>query len=366
MKKTLSLILVMLIICGCLSGCNSSNKGNAPANEQQGLTDSSRTVTDMLGRQIEFSGELNRVYFDWASGITLAMTLGVTDKLAAKQPAFEGESFAWARVICPAINDVPTEDDSIVSGNVESILALEPEVVFTSTRENVESYEKLGLKTVFVNFNDHESFKESLLIVGTAIGADELAAAERYNALLDSNIAMVAERTSEIADADKPTVYYMDSRFNDAYHTVGTGEIQESWITCAGGILATAADFEGRNLEITAEKLLELDPDIIVIGAQTQADVYDMLMSDPVLSELSAVKESHVYRLPQGIFPWCRTGPEAAIQVIWAGQFLHPELFDDIDIKTVAKDFYKDFYGTDVSDEYLDEILSGHLYPNGR
>ena len=198
------------------------------------------------------------------------------------------------------------------------------------------------------------------------MGDEELAAAEKYNELLDSNIAMVQERTSALSEDDKQTVYYMDSRFNDAYHTVGTGEIQESWITCAGGILATKDDFEGRNLEITAEKLLEIDPDIIVIGAQTQADVYEMLMNDAVLSELSAVKSGNVYRLPQGIFPWCRTGPEAAIQVIWAGQFLHPELFEDIDMKTVAKDFYKEFYGTDVSDEYIEEIMAGHLCPGGK
>lgn len=366
MKRTITMLLVLLLVCNCLVACGQVKQDERPRIEQPQNSLTSRIVTDMMGNQIELPEKIERVYFDWASGITLAMTLGATEKIIAKPAAFEADSFAWARIICPSINSVLTENEIFTSGNVESVLSLEPDLVVTSTADNIENYNNLGLKTIYVKFNDYESFKESLLVVGAALGDDELSTAQKYNELLDSNIAMVQERTASVSDTDKKTVYYMDSRFNDAYHTVGTGEIQESWIVNAGGLLATAGHFKGRNIEITAEKLLEIDPDIIMIGAQTQAEVYEMLMSDEILNELSAVKAGQVYRVPQGIFPWCRTGPEAAIQVIWAGQFLHPELFEDLDIKTVAKNFYKEFYGSDVSDENLDEILSGHLCPNGK
>lgn len=387
MKKTLAFILALIIALGCLSACGQTgNENSGPAEtaapsgdgtvnasdsaeESAGDGEASaaaRTVTDMTGNEIELPAEIERVYFDWASGITLAMTLGAADKVIAKPAAFEEDTFAWAREICPAINDVPTENEIFTSGNVEGVLSLEPDLVVTSTADNIEAYTNLGLTAIYVKFNDYASFKESLLIVGTALGDAELAKAIEYNNLLDANIAMVQERTSSVPDAEKKTVYYVDSRFNDAYHTIGTGEIQEDWIVDAGGILATDGHFEGRNIEITAEKFLEIDPDLILIGAQNQAGVYEMLMEDAILSELHAVKSGDVYRIPQGIFPWCRTGPEAAIHVIWAGQFLHPELFEDIDIMSVARDFYKEFYGTDVSDEHLEEILAGHLCPGGK
>lgn len=224
----------------------------------------------------------------------------------------------------------------------------------------------MGLTAIYVNFNSNESFKESMVIVGTALGEEELASAEKYNKYFDDNVAMVTKRLAGIPDDQKPSVYYIDSRFTDAYHTVGSGEIQEEWITIAGAKLATAADFEGRNLEITAEKFLTLDPDVIMIGAQNQADVYDMLMSDEVLSGLSAINNNSVYRIPQGIFPWCRTGAEAAIQVVWAAKLLYPDLFTDIQIEDVAHDFYMEFYGNEVASDTLNGILSGKLCPTGK
>ena len=354
MKKFMAVILAVTLFCLSLVGC-----GNTTSKEEN----QTRTVVDMTGNTIEVPQTVDKVFVDWASGITLVMTLGATDKLVVAPTAFETDTFAWARIICPAIDNVEKNDDAYT--NVEVALNYEPDVVITNNIDNIEMYNKVGLTAIYVNFNSNESFKESMTIVGSALGEDELAAAEKYNQYFDDNVAMVSERLADVSDTEKPSVYYVDSRFTDVYHTVGTGEIQEEWITIAGAKLATAADFEGRNLEITAEKFLSLDPDIIMIGAQNQADVYDMLMTDKVLSGLSAIKSDSVYRIPQGIFPWCRTGAEAAIQVVWAAKLLYPEQFTDIDVTQVARDFYKDFYGTDVTDETLSGIMAGKLCPTG-
>lgn len=359
MKKSfiriLSLMLSLLMLCIAFTGCanNDEKKSNEP-----------RTVVDMTGETIELPAKVGKVFVDWASGITLATTLGATEKLVCAPTAFETDTFAWTRIICPAIDSVKKDDDAYT--NVEVALSYEPDLVVTNTAENVETYQNLGLTVVYVKFNDNESFKESLKIVGKAIGEEELKKAEKYCEYFDSNLKMVKDRLANVDETQKQTVYYVDSRFVDPYHTVGKGEIQEEWISAAGGILATAAEFEGRNLEVNAEKILEINPDIMVIGAQNQAEVYDLLVNDAVLSGLDAVKNNTVYRIPQGLFPWCRTGPEAAIQMIWAGKLLHSAEFEDIDIKAVAKEFYKEFYGVDVSDEMLDGILAGKLCPTGK
>lgn len=355
-KKCISLILILVFVFS-FSACGEKNDTND--------TNGAREVTDMLGNIVNIPQKVERVYFDWASGITLAMTLGAVNKVIAKPDAYEKDSFAWAREICPEVNNVPTQNDIFTSGNPESILTLSPDIVVTSTRENVEKYNNVGMTTIYVNFTDYESFKESMLIVGTALGDNELSAAKKYNEFLDSNISLVEERTKNIQESDKKKIYYLDARYEDPYHTVGSGVIQEKWIISAGEILSTAKIFEGENIEITAEKFLEIDPDIIMVGGFNQKKVIDMVQEDDVLGELSAVKSNQIYRLPVGIFPWCRTGPEAAIHVVWAAKVFHPELFEDIDIKTMAKNFYKDFYGSDISDNYIDEILLGHICPNG-
>ena len=355
-RRMLAASLCLSTICS-LMGCSATDQSAEESNVKE-------TVTDMAGNEIEISGNIEKAFCDWASGITLVMTLGAADKLVAIPTAFETETFAWAQEICPSIKEIKKDDDPFT--NAEAILNYSPEIVITNNKDNIEIYTNLGLKVVYVDYNSNESFKKSMLIVGTALGKNEKEAAEKYNKYFDDNYNMVKERLSDINDSEKPSVYYMDSRFGDAYHTVGTGEIQEDWITTAGGKLATAADFEGRNLEITAEKFLEIDPDIIMIGAQKQADVYDQLMSDNVLAGLKAIANNAVYRIPQGIFPWCRTGAEAALQNVWAAKLLYPERFEDIDIAEFAKKFYKDFYHTDVSNDVIEGILAGKLSPDGK
>ena len=355
-KQLLVLTIALALLCTTLAGCGSTENGSDESPK--------RTITDMTGQTVEMPATIEKVFCDWPSGITLIMTLGATEKLVAAHSAFETDSFAWAREICPQIESV-VKDDAPFS-NAEAILNYSPDLVVTNNKDNIDTYQNLGLTVVYVDYNSNDSFKESMRIVGEALGADEKAAADRYNAYFDENVKLVQERIGSISDADRPSVYYMDSRFGDAYHTVGAGEIQEEWLTIAGGVLATAPEFEGRNLEITSEKLLALDPDYILIGAQKQAEVYDLLMEDNVLAGLSAVKSNSVYRIPQGIFPWCRTGPEAAMQVVWAAKLLHPEQFSDIDMAELAQNFYKDFYGTEISRDSLEGILAGKVCPEGK
>ena len=145
--------------------------------------------------------------------------------------------------------------------------------------------------------------------------------------------------------------------------TVGRGEIQETWIEMSGGKFATRY-LTGSRIEIAKEKFLEIDPDVILIGSQNQYLTMESLMNDRTLSYLKAVKTNQVYRIPQGIFPWCKTGPESSMQMVWAAKLLYPDLFTDIDVARIAKSFYIDFFGTDISDENVEKILAGKFSPS--
>lgn len=351
--KNISLLMVIIMICMIAVSCGKKDEH---------ASDNMRNVVDMTGETIEIPANIEKIFVDWASGITLATTLGITDKLVCVPTAFETETFAWTKIICPAIDSVKKDDDAYT--NAEVVLTYEPDLVITNTADNIATYQNLGLNVIYVTFNNNDTFKESLKIVGAAVGEKEYKKAEKFCNYFDANVKMVENRLNNVEEDEKQTIYYVDGRFEDPYHTVGRGEIQEEWISIAGGILATANEFEGRNLEMNPEKMLEINPDIILVGAQKQAEAYQMLMSDSILSELDAIKNGTVYRIPQGLFPWCRTGPEASIQMIWAAKLLYPTVFEDININEVAKDFYKEFYDISVNDDVIEGILSGRLSPN--
>ena len=80
---------------------------------------------------------------------------------------------------------------------------------------------------------------------------------------------------------------------------------------------------------------------------------------------LKAVKDKKVYGNPKGVFSWDRYGAESALQILWAGTIIQPELFADIDVKAETKAFYKKFMNYELSDGEFEYILKG-LNPDGK
>jgi len=299
-------------------------------------------------------------------GVTVLMTLGAADKLVFVPVWLDGDDMSWARIICSDVANVPREN---AFSNIETILSYKPDVVITSEQGDffkVDDYESVGIPTVYVSFRDYDSFQQSMSVVANILGEEKyIEKAIRFNNFFDSNISMVTERLGGVSEAEKKSVFYMDDiRTNTALFTVGRGEIQEAWIEMSGGKFATQ-DLVGSKMEISKEKLLVLDPDIILVSSKRQYASKKMLMSDITLSNLKAVKNNQVYRIPQGIFSWCRTGPESSMQMVWTAKLLYPDLFTDIDMAKMTKSFYLDCFGTEVSDEHITKILAGKISPTG-
>ena len=74
---------------------------------------------------------------------------------------------------------------------------------------------------------------------------------------------------------------------------------------------------------------------------------------------LTAVKQGRVWRNPAWVFPWDRYGTETALQIQWAAQKLHPELFQDLNMVQVTRDFYRRFFDYPLTPEEAGRILAG-------
>ena len=129
-KQLLVLTIALALLCTTLAGCGSTENGSDESPK--------RTITDMTGQTVEMPATIEKVFCDWPSGITLIMTLGATEKLVAAHSAFETDSFAWAREICPQIESV-AKDDAPFS-NAEAILNYSPDLVVTNNKDNIDTY----------------------------------------------------------------------------------------------------------------------------------------------------------------------------------------------------------------------------------
>lgn len=361
-RKVLIALMLMVVLMTSLVGCNSKT-AEAPA---PAPTATERKVVDMTGVEVKLPAEVKTIANCWPSSNQIMITLGAT----AKQPAYfnvlKSQNFTWMQIVNPAIKDKP----ALGAGNTvtaEELLALNPDLVITANAKDAEAYRNAGLTAMCMMFNNYKGLRESVLKTGEAIGGEAAVKAQAYASYLDGNIKLVQERLADVKTDGRPTVYYLDGQSGKTpYSTGGSGTMQEEWITMAGGKLATAEILQGMTKEITPEQLLKLDPDYIVVGGLNQAIAHEALMADTNLAGLKAIKNKHVYRIPQGTFQWDRFGSESALQVVWMAKTLYPDKFKDIDMKQMTIDFYKNYLGYELSSEYADAILAGKNGPTGK
>lgn len=334
---------------------SSSSSASGASASSASASGSTQTITDLKGDTQEVPTEITSIVDLWHAHNQIILMLGAGDKLVGTTENFK--AMPWASVVYPRL----TEIESLVVGsgagevNYEEALSLEPSVVFASDKDVTETARKQGLTTLNVSYNNYDGLRENVRLSGQVLGGEAAERAAKWETLLDRNINLVAERMANVNDAEKVRVLHIGNA-NNFTMVDGTKTIIDEWIKLAGGV--NAIEKEGNRLEITMEEVINSDPDVIIIGSATPEDV-EALKADPNFSGMRAVQNGAVYANPNGVFPWDRYSGEEALQVLWAAKFFNPSLFEDIDMVAETKDFYKTFYGYDLSDEEANKILNG-------
>lgn len=84
----------------------------------------------------------------------------------------------------------------------------------------------------------------------------------------------------------------------------------------------------------------------------------EQILSDSAWSDINAVKNKQVYVNPKGVFGWDRYDIEELLQVQWAATILHPDLFNDLNIKQKVHDFYATYLNYNLSEDEIALILA--------
>ena len=314
-----------------------------------------QTVTDLKGVEVEVPIQIETIVDLWHAHNQVILMLGAGDKLVGTTQNFK--NMVWANVVYPRLSEI----EALVIGggagevNYEETMRLEPSVVFSQDDGVTETARSYGFPTVNVGFVDYDGLRANVRLTGQVLGGESAELAAKWEELLDSNIALVAERMADVDDDEKVRVLHIGAA-NNLTMVDGTNTIIDEWIKLAGGV--NAVETEGNRLELTMEEIVALDPDIIIVGSATPEDI-EALKADEGYSGLRAVQEGAVYANPNGVFPWDRYSGEAALQVLWAAKFFNPDLFEDIDMVAETQDFYKTFYCYDLSEDEAQRILNG-------
>lgn len=348
---------VLLLVAGMLiAGCTTEDttKGTQVTPEIK-----THVVVDQLGRNVTVPVEVNRVVSLQHHTIDIILELKGGDKLVGVLKSWQTYLPVGITRVFPKIDSLPTPGD-LTSANVEELLALDPDVVFVPhqmPKEVIESIENAGIPVVAIALFEADYFeaskvsptlidpdmaytvglKRAITIIGDTIGNQK--EAEDLIAYTYKNRDFVLNRTTSIPRSERIRVY----NANPDLYTYGTGKYTGVMIDRAGGV-NVAEEINGYK-QVTMEQILEWNPDVIIIQDRYAAEA-ENIKSNPAWAPINAVKNNKIIITPEYVKPWGHATPESmALGEVWMAKILYPDKFADVDMDTLADEFYQKFYG---------------------
>ena len=316
--------------------------------------DGSRVLTDNSGQKVELPATVERIANLWDANNQVMLLLGSSDRIVATTQQIS--KMPWFKKVQPKIAQASTP----VSGtdlNIEELLKAKPDVVVSIDKAQVEKARAAGLTTVQLGFQDFAGLKKNVVMTAEVLGTDQARSqAIKYITYLEKNLKFVSERTASLSDDQRPKVLHIAGG-SDVTKVDGSDSIIGEWMKAAGA--KNSIDGVANYKNISLEQIIASAPDAIIVGNSDAQQGIDTIKADAAWKDVPAVKNDKLYRNPVGTFKWDRYSTEEALQLLWAGKTLHPELFTDVDLVKETREFYSTFYGYQLTEDEAQRILAG-------
>ena len=324
-----------------------------------------RSFTDMLGNNLLLPTPENieRVAVLTSPQVQNMYIVGMQDKLCAMTTS--QERFKLFERFFPGQADIPAPRGTAGNINVEVLLASNPQFCIGSKIDMDVVAESARLPVVNIDTDNapEDVFlarKAEVSLYGEIFGAQDRA--QIYCDFLDEKLELLAERTMQISQHEKMTVYF---GFNDDLQTTyGKNSFMNYQIEAAGLINAAeeiVVEFgeEGGLVNLSMEQILAWDPDIIVIDSANP----QVLKKHASWGKLTAVQNDRVYMLPIGGFIWNRPSSEsAALLPLWLSKLAYPDLYEDISVENEIKRYWAEVLRFEITDDDIYDILRKNMY----
>lgn len=186
--------------------------------------------------------------------------------------------------------------------NVETVISLKPDIVFAASWMKKEAIQQMRDAKIPVycygTATNIEEQKKVILEIAHILGED--AKGREIAADMDKKLKEMEEKVKTLKPEEKLTVL----SYNSYGTTYGKGTTFDDIVTRAGLVNAAAkAGLEGYP-KISKEKIVELNPDVIILPAwsydkkQDPAAFADEIKKDKSLASVNAIKNNRVYMLP--------------------------------------------------------------------
>lgn len=356
-KKMLSLLAIFLLVTVTfMSGCMDQTEASDTA---QG---SMVQITDMLGRNLTVPAQIDSVVAT-SPPSTILIYMLAPDKLAGwnflntYNHTLMNESYLSLPVIGGWFGTQ--------TGNYETIIAIQPDIVVEGYTTDGQLNESILRRQESFGSIPVVAINNSIIFVEDSDPTIEYAGKlldceEQAQSLIDfrsSVLDTIYSRVSDLPEDERVRVYYAEG--SSGLYTDPSGSQHSQVIDICGGInVADCLLTPGNGMtEVSIEQVMEWNPEVIITSSP---QFFSSVYNDSLWSSVDAVKNKRVYLAPQNPFCWIDRpqGPHLIIGTAWAAAVMYPELFADMDMEQLTRDFYSQFLHYNLTDDELDMLLN--------
>jgi iron complex transport system substrate-binding protein len=223
--------------------------------------------------------------------------------------------------------------------SIENVVALQPDLVimWASQTESIRSVEQHEIPVYAVFLKSFDDVYKEIKDLGTLTGRSQ-----RADTLIEYSRNMVEKIRSrtEFLQGDRRSVYFMWAQ--GLLQTAGTESTVNELIELAGA--RNSCTLPQEQIIVNLERLLEWNPDVVVMWYNSAKDPADILTL-PEIRSINAIKNREVYEITSVFMYdlWTLKFPNAVMMV---AAWCYPSLFEDFDMDAEKEIMLTSLYGT--------------------
>ena len=384
MKKLLSMVLAVAMCIG-LFACSKPATNVATETTiaeskveetKQEAGSATHTVIDHGGNKVEVPNKIERIVVSDIFPIpaVLSVFFNSADKIVGIAPT--SASAAKNSLLSQIYPEILNAKSDFMNGNtinVEELMKLNPDVVFYSENNNEqkEVLTKAGFCAIGISANGWhydciETLNQWLKTLTEVFKYDDnikVLSDRSEKAQKKSNeiYSMIKERVKDLTPEQKKRVFFL-FQYNDSTMLTSGKNFFGQWWADAVGCINVAEELEKDNSVATnLEQVYAWNPDMIFMtnfNIYLPKDLYENTVGTYDWSEVKAVKDKEVYKMPLGMYRTYTPGIDTPITLLWFAKTAYPDIFKDVDLMKETREYYKDIFSVDLTDDQIKSIFN--------
>lgn len=349
---------------------SSAAAGTESADAEQADAEGTHEVVDHAGNHVQVPNEIHRVVIDQIPILSTYMAYfeGSAPNIVGYCGSFKDTiSETVLKNIAPELMESSETVYAQSDLNIEEIMKLQPDVILynANNKEHAKVLESSGIPAVaFATVGSDspadplERYKQWLSLLEDVFGED--GKMDAFFEKGDSIVADVEGRIAKIPEDERPTAMILYKVNDGVPQVAGKGIFGDYWLQHLG-VKNVAEEAQGF-AQVSFEQIYDWDPEVMFVNGPglfkvTETDILENKIEGADLSTIQAVKDGRVYDTTLGMWNWFTPNPDAPLVLAWLACNAYPEQFADYPLEDTIRDYYKECYGYEVTDEELEEMI---------